>query len=460
MMKPFVCLLPVVVMLLGCEQAVKVSVPAVAAASTTAGTQPPIKVAPIKPNRKTLVRMVEQPGQVEAFDEAPLFAKVTGFVQKLNVDLGDKVTGPKYDAAGKQAAPGQVLCELAIPELNEEHAQKLALIEQADANVKQAVAAIQVAEAALTSAQAKVAESEAAAERDQAVYNRWKSEAARVAELVKSGSLSQKVSDETASQLEAADADRRQTAAKVRSATAVIQEAGALIDKAKADLVAARARAKVAVAEAERTKTMLDYTLIRAPFDGRIAARHIHIGHLVRATGTAADSPLLVVVRIDKVRVKVDVPEADAVLIQDGCEATVRVPSSPGTSFPGKVARSGWSLDPGTRTLRVEIDVDNASGTLRQGMYVSAELKAAVRENVLALPRAAVLTQDKVTFCHVIDASGKVTRAPVQLGIQSGAEVEIRSGLTGEEQVIGANSAAFKDGQMVEVVAPVPTPAK
>ena len=341
MMKPFVCLLPVVVMLLGCEQAVKVSVPAAAAASTTAGTQPPIKVAPIKPNRKTLVRMVEQPGQVEAFDEAPLFAKVTGYVQKLNVDLGDKVTGPKYDAAGKQAAPGQVLCELAIPELNEEHAQKLALIEQADANVKQAVAAIQVAEAALTSAQAKVAESEAAAERDQAVYNRWKSEAARVAELVKSGSLSQKVSDETASQLEAADADRRQTAAKVRSATAVIQEAGALIDKAKADLVAARARAKVAVAEAERTKTMLDYTLIRAPFDGRIAARHIHIGHLVRATGTAADSPLLVVVRIDKVRVKVDVPEADAVLIQDGCEATVRVPSSPGTSFPGKVARSG-----------------------------------------------------------------------------------------------------------------------
>ena len=54
----------------------------------------------------------------------------------------------------------------------------------------------------------------------------------------------------------------------------------------------------------------------------------------------------------------------------------------------------------------------------------------------------------------------KVTRAPVQLGIQSGAEVENRSGLTGEEQVIGANSAAFKDGEMVEVVAPVPTPAK
>ena len=459
-MKSLACLLPIVVMLLGCEKTSSVAAPAAAASSSSAGAQPPIKVTPIKPVRKTLVRMVEQPGQVEAFEVAPLFAKVTGYVQKLNVDLGDEVRGPKYDTEGKQTAPGQVLCELAIPELNEEHAQKLALIEQAEANVKQAEAAIQVAEAARTSAQAKVAETEAAAERDQAVYIRWKSEAARVAELAKTGAVGQRVADETESQFQAADADRRQTAAKVRSATALIQEASALVEKAKSDLVAAQARAKVAAAEAERTKTMLDYTLIRAPFDGRIAARNIHIGHLVRAAASGNELPLLIVVRIDKVRVKVDVPEADAVLIQDGCEATVRVPSLPGTAFPAKVSRSGWSLDPGTRTLRVEIDVDNASGTLRQGMFVAADLKAAVRENVLALPRAAVLTQDKVTFCHVIDTTGKVSRAPVQLGIQSGAEVEIRSGLSGDEQVIGANSAAFKEGQIVEVVAPTPAPAK
>ena len=438
----------------GCEKASSVMPLAAGASSSPAIALPPIKVTPIKPVKKTLVRMVEQPGQVEAFEEAPLFAKVTGYVRKRHVDLGDKVTGPKYDATGKQTVPGQVLCELAVPELNEEHTQKLALIEQAEANVQQAVAGIQVAEATVASAYAKVAESEAAAERDQAIYDRWKSEAARVAELVTSGSLSQKVSDETASQLQAADADRRQTAAKVRSATAMTHEAKALVEKAKSDHVAARARLKVATADAERTKTMLDYTLIRAPFDGRIAARHIHLGHLVRAAAGGNDSPLLVVVGIDKVRVKVDVPEADAVLIQDGCDATVRVPSSPGTSFAGKVARSGWSLDPATRTLRVEIDVDNASGTLRQGMYVTSELKAAVRENVLALPRAAVLTMDKVTFCHVIDTTGKVSRAPVRLGIQSGAEVEIQSGLTGNEHVIGANSAAFKEGQIVEVVVP------
>ena len=420
-----------------------------------AAAAPPIKVTPIQPIRKTLVRMVEQPGQVEAFEEAPLFGKVTGYVSKLHVDLGDAVRGPKFDESGKLVEPGQVLCEISVPELKDEHAQKVALVKQAASQIVQAEAAVKVAEAAKISAQAMVAEVEASALRDQAVYDRFRSEAARVTELAKTGALSPKVADETNSQLQGADADRRQTAAKVRSAAAAVEEAGALIDKAKADLDAARARHEVAVADAARTQTLLDYSQIRAPFDGRISARNVDVGHLVRASGSSGETPLFVVVRIDKVRVKVDVPEADAVLIRDGCEATVRIPSLPGSSFVGQVSRSGWSLDPTTRTLRVEVDVENSSSTLRRGMFLTAELKVAVRENVLSLPRAAILTQDKVTFCHVIDSTGKVSRAPVRLGIQSGAEVEIQSGLDGTENVIGTNSAAFKDGQFVEVTTPV-----
>ena len=439
---------------IGCDRSAG-TIP-VTGASTSGTTQASTstKVTPISPVRKTLIRMVEQPGQVEAFEEAPLFAKVTGYVQKLWVDLGDTVSGPKYDSVGKMISPGQVLCELDIPELNEEHAQKLALIEQANANTAQAQAAIEVADAILMSSQTKVAELEAQAEKDQANYERWKSEAKRVADLAKSGSVGQKVADETENQLRAADAERRQTAAKVRSANALIQESKALVDKAKADLQVAQSRSKVAAADADRTKTMLDYGQIHAPFDGRIAARNIHVGHLVRASGSSREQPILIVVRIEKVRVVVEVPEADAVLIHDGCEATVRIPSLPGTAFSGKVSRSGWSLDPGTRTLRVEIDVDNTSGTLRQGMYVMSELKAAVRENVLSLPRSAILINDKTTSCHTIDATGKVQLVPIQLGIQSGTEVEIQQGLNGDEMVIGANSAAFKPGQIVEIAAP------
>jgi RND family efflux transporter MFP subunit len=439
------------VLCFGCNRSAGTS--SEAGTSKIASAATPIKVTPIVPVRKTLIRIVDQPGQVEAFEEAPLFAKVTGYVRKLWVDLGDAVTGPKFDSSGKLISPGQVLCELDIPELVEEHAQKLALMEQAQANVEQSRAAIDVAEAVLLSSQAKISELEATAEKDQANYDRWKSEARRVAELAKSGSIGQKVAEEAENQSKAADAERRQTVAKVVSAKALIQESKALVEKAKADFNVARSRAKVAAADADRTKTMVEYGQIHAPFDGRISARNIHVGHLVR-TSDSSREPLLIVSRIDKVRVVIDVPEADAVLIQDGCEATVRIPSLPGTSFPGKVSRSGWSLNSGTRTLRVEVDVNNTTGSLRQGMYVTGELKAAVRENVISLPRSAVLTQDKGTYCHTIDATGKVQLVPIQLGIQSGTDVEIQQGLSGNERVIGANSSAFKPGQIVEISDP------
>ncbi|MBM4076223.1 MAG: efflux RND transporter periplasmic adaptor subunit, partial [Planctomycetes bacterium] len=83
-------------------------------------TQPPIKVSRITPTRKTLVRVVEQPGQVEAFEEAPLYSKVTGYVESLKVDLGDRVKGPQFDSTGNVVEPGQVLCELSVPEVIEE----------------------------------------------------------------------------------------------------------------------------------------------------------------------------------------------------------------------------------------------------------------------------------------------------------------------------------------------------
>ena len=104
--------------------------------------------------------------------------------------------------------------------------------------------------------------------------------------------------------------------------------------------------------------------------------------------------------------------------------------------------------------IRVEIDVDNASGALREGMFVTAEVKAATRENVLSLPRSAVLVQDKATFCHTIDTNGKVQLVPIQLGIQSGTDVEVQQGLQGDERVIGMNSAAFKPGQIVDAETP------
>src|SRR5438105_2458433 len=96
-----------------------------------AETTPLVRVTPIKPARKTLVRWSEQPGQIEAFEETPLFAKLAGYVEKMHVDIGDPVTGPLVDDSGKVTREGQLLVDLSVPELHEELAQKEAAVGQA-----------------------------------------------------------------------------------------------------------------------------------------------------------------------------------------------------------------------------------------------------------------------------------------------------------------------------------------
>ncbi len=124
----------------------------------------------------------------------------------------------------------------------------------------------------------------------------------------------------------------------------------------------------------------------------------------------------------------------------------------PGASLTGQVTRTSDSLDPGNRTLRIEIDIANPEGRLKPGTYLQAELEVAKRKDVLALPHAAILTHDKSTFCLTVDDQGKVAQVPVQLGIQAGADVEILSGLSGSERIITANVGGFREGQIVQAV--------
>jgi RND family efflux transporter MFP subunit len=199
---------------------------------------------------------------------------------------------------------------------------------------------------------------------------------------------------------------------------------------------------------------MVGYSVVRAPFDGVIVERNVHTGHLVRSGGGAGDRPLLTIMKIDPVRVFVDVPEGDAVYVDAGTKATIKVPSLAGDPLATQVTRTSWSLNATSRTLTAEIDVPNASKRLRPGLYVQVELTVAELENVLSLPRTAIFTQDKRTCCYTIGADGKVVLTPVTLGLQAGNEMEVRSGLTGDEQVIGANTSAFRPGLPVEIGKP------
>src|SRR5262249_32939142 len=161
----------------------------------------------------------EQPGTVRAFEEAPLFVKLPGYVRKVHVDIGDKVKGPRAGADGKEV-PGTLLAELSIPELDAEAAAKQALAQQADAELEQVKQNIAIADAAVASAESLQAEMRAGLKRAEATYLRWQSESERIDELVKKKTIDTQQRDETLNQLRSADAGRDEARAKVDTAAA------------------------------------------------------------------------------------------------------------------------------------------------------------------------------------------------------------------------------------------------
>ncbi len=426
--------------LTGCQQS--------RAGYATDDSGPPLaRVTVISPAQKTLVRTVELPGHAEAFEVTPLYAKVSGYITRIPVDIGATIQGSQGDK------PGTVLCELLVPELREELAQKGALVQQVESEVLQAEASVKLAEASIRSAAARVQEMRAAVATEDAQLARWQSEFDRVVQLAESGAVTRKVADETRAQLDASKSGREEVLARIEVSEAVQQETEAALEKAKSDALAIRSQLAVAQAEERRLAAMLDYATIRAPYDGVAVERNAHTGHLVNA-GSGEQRPPLVVMRLDPVRVIVDVPEIDAVRIQPGAQVELRTPSSPDQSHIGTVTRIAWSLNDTSRTMKAEIDVPNPTGSWRPGQFVQVKLTVASLENVLSLPKTAIVTQDKQTYCYVVGANDKVAKLQVSIGLQAGNDFEIRDGLTGAERVIGVNPSAFREGQSVVVAAP------
>jgi HlyD family secretion protein len=424
----------------GCDKPAPPPAPAAASAA------PAITL--VEPVKRPVKRVVEQPGAVVAYEEADLFAKIPGYVQKVSADIGLRVKA------------GQVLAELAVPELEQEAKQKEAQTRQAVAELEQAKKALAAAEAGVSSAEAMVNEAKAAVARADALAARWRSEVARVGGLVSGGVIDASTRDETRNQADAAEATRAEAAAKVASAEAAVRKAKADRDKAVADVAADDARLDVARADARRHDALLGYTKIAAPFDGVVTRRDVDTGDYVHGVGKES---LFRVARVDPVRVVVAVPEADAGLVAEGSPARIAVQALPGPELTGTVARTSWGLDPGARTLRAEVDVPNPDGKLRPGMYayarVTAELPAA-----WAVPAAAVGKAGD-DFVVYLAAGGKAVRCPVQVLRGDGQFTQVRrykkpgaadwTDVTGGER-FASPAAALTDGQVLPPDAPKP----
>jgi RND family efflux transporter MFP subunit len=411
------------------------------------------KVATVKPKKMSLTQKTEQPAKIEAFSMTRIHAKVNGFIDQILVDIGDQVLGPKKDDHGNIVEPGQLLAVLVAPELSDELAQKEAMIAQAEADIDQASAAIEVAEALAQSADANVAEVIAGQRKVEAEYQRWKSEAERISVLASTKAVTAKLAEETTQQMKAADAAREEVVARIQSAKAKQNEANVAISKAKADLRSIEAKRKIAQAEFQRIKSLCEYMQIRAPYSGTISVRNFDPGSLMQVSQANDENPLFTIVQTDRVRVSLNVPETEAVLVKQEGKATIKIPALNNRVFEGKVARTSWVLSTSTRTLECEIEVENKEGLLRPGMYANVELIVAQKSDVLSLPRSAIVQQDGKPTCLIVTADGTIARRALQTGIVTTTDIEVVSGMDGTEDVISANANAFKEGQKVALIA-------
>ena len=415
-------------------------VPAQTAATPSAASSGNLdRVSVGAPPRKSLKLFTTQPARIQPYERTPLASKLSGYVGEVLVEIGDAVKA------------NQTLLRLNMPELMDDVRQREALLAQSKAEVKQAESQLQAAKAIAESKKVGVTVAEAGIARTEGDYDRWMAETNRIKELSNRGSVTTKLYEETNNQLRSADAGRREAKALVLSAQAAVTEAAANIVKAEADVAAALAKAKVAEAELAKSQTMLSYTEVRAPFDGVITQRAVDKGQYV--TG-GTDRPLLVVDRIDKLRVVVEVPELDAPWVtagEQGDAVVLKVQSLSGREFSGKVSRTSWSYDEANHSLRTEIDIVNSDAALRSGMYASASILLEQREDVMTLPLAAIVREGNATFCCVVVAA-KIERRPLQLGLRSGDDVEIVSGLGAGDKVVLARAAGLQVGQAVSII--------
>lgn len=206
------------------------------------------------------------------------------------------------------------------------------------------------------------------------------------------------------------------------------------------DAVAARDVAEARLASA---RLALEKSEVKAPWSGRVASRLVEVGEYA-APGQA----LIELVAVDRLKVRAPAPAADVPYLRVGTPVTVRVDVLPDEVFAGAIVRLGAELDPDTRTLDVEVEIDNRGGRLRPGLFGRLEVPRQVLADALLVPLSAVVDYEDAKVVYVVDGD-LAARRRVELGPTLGEEVVISDGLVAGDRVVVAGQQQVADGQRV-----------
>ncbi len=355
-------------------------------------------VAVVKVTRQNLGSQLEIASELEPFQEINVYAKVSGYIQKLYVDWGTHVR------------QGQLLAVLEVPELQQQLQQDEAAVHKGESDVQRAQEEIN---------------------RSEAEY--------KVAHL---------------SSTRLADVQKSQPGLVAQQDLDTIQgkdlQASAGMSAAKDSLASAQQALLGAKAALEKDRAMFDYARITAPFDGVVTEIDAYTGALLPAgTSSNKDQTLCKLSQNDLLRLVIPVPERAVPDIHIGESISVQVSTLNRTS-PGKIVRVSGQIDPQTRTMHTEVQVPNPKYELVPGMYASVRIPLHTAQNVLAVPVQAVQSSGEGTgSVLVVDNNHKIEKQSVTLGAQTATLVEITSGLKENDLVVFGEQGQYQAGQVV-----------
>ncbi len=321
---------------------------------------------------------------------------VSGYIKHIYVDIGDRVR------------TGEDLADLEIPQLTAQVNEAQAGVHRAEEDVLRARSAVISAQADHSALHAEYTRLKAAAEQP--------------------GLIAQQELD---------DAQAKDSSSQAQ------------VEAAKANLSAMQQALDVAKADSAHYSALADYAHIAAPFNGVVTWRYSDTGALVQAgTSSAAAQPVVKLAQTDILRLRLPVPEALAEYVHIGDPAQIEIEAT-GQRLTGKVVRTTGALDLDTRTLQVEIDLNNAGNKLLPGMYAEVTLGIERTGTGLTLPVQAVDQTVSPPFAYVVDGHGRIEKRVLRLGVQTPTRVEVVSGVTDGDRVVTANLSSYNPGELV-----------
>ena len=375
-------------------------------AEANAATVPSARVAIAQ--RGDISHVLTLAGQFQPYQVVDVHPKVSGYMKRINVDIGDIVH------------QGETLAVLEVPELKAQLEETVFQLKQSQEEIARAQHELRSAEALNYALHAESVRLQQAA-------------------ATRPGLIAQQELDDA----QAKDLNSQ-----------------AQVDAAKAALAAAQQHAEAARSDNERVQALENYTTVTAPISGVVVWRYADTGALIQG-GTNSNDQTLPIVRLSQsslLRLRIPVPEDDIKYVHEGDLLQVRVDAI-NRSFTGKIVRFTRDVNFETRTMETEVDVENNNLSIEPGMYANTALQLARVASVVTIPvEALVLNAQQQETVYLLGADNRVHIRAVQAGLQGTKLAEIKSGLNPGDRVILGGQDKYREDEEVSPI-PASTPA-